>query len=97
MSDDPRHGVTATVVFTENLGEEAPDGRSRAEHPVPVFDIVLVEGVVNAGLGQDVGEREALIAREAGAHLIQFGMKSASASRCGMVKRCRWDRVSEPS
>ena len=56
MGDDARHGVTATVVVAEHLGEEAPDGRDRAEHPVPVLDAVLVEGVVDAGLGQDVRE-----------------------------------------
>jgi hypothetical protein len=32
---------------------------------------VFVEGVVDAGLGQDVGDWEALVAREAGAQLIQ--------------------------
>jgi hypothetical protein len=32
---------------------------------------VLVEGVADAGLGQDVGEREALVAHEAGAEPIQ--------------------------
>ena len=32
---------------------------------------MLIEGVADAGLGQDVGERQALVAREAGAELIQ--------------------------
>ena len=71
MGDDPRHGVAATVVVAEDLREEAPDGRDRAEHAVAVADAVLVEGVADAGFGQDVGEREALVAREAGAELIQ--------------------------
>jgi hypothetical protein len=71
VGDDARHGVAATVVFAEHLGEEAPDGRDRAEHPFPVLDTVLVEGVVDPGLGQDVRERETLVAREAGAQLIQ--------------------------
>ena len=71
MGDDPRHGVAAAVVVAEDLGEEAPDGRDRAEHPVAVLDLMFVEGVPDAGLGQDVGEREALVAREAGAQLIQ--------------------------
>ena len=71
MGDDPRHGVAAAVVVAEDLGEEAPDGRDRVEHPVAVLDAVLVEGVADAGLGQDVGEGEALVAREAGAELIQ--------------------------
>ena len=70
MGDDPRHGVAAAVVVAEDLGEEAPDGRDRAEHPVAILDAVLVEGVADAGFGQDVGEREALVAREAGAQLI---------------------------
>src|SRR5262249_27115085 len=55
----------------EDLREEAPDGRDRVEHPVAVADAVLVEGVADAGFGQDVGEREAVVAREAGAELIQ--------------------------
>jgi hypothetical protein len=59
------------VVVAEDLGEEAPEGRDGAEHPVAVADAVLVEGVVDAGFGQDVGEREAVVAREAGAELIQ--------------------------
>ena len=71
VGDDPRHGVAAGVVVAEDLGEEAPDGRDGAEHPVAVADAVLVEGVADAGFGQDVGEREALVAREAGAELIQ--------------------------
>ena len=53
------------MVVAEHLGEEAPEGRDRAEDPVAVLDAMLVEGVVDAGLGQDVGEREALVAREA--------------------------------
>ena len=79
VGDDPRHGVAAAVVVAEDLGEEAPDGRDRAEHPVAVPDAVLVEGVADAGLGQDVGEREAVVAREAGAELIQARPGSASA------------------
>ena len=71
MGDDPRHGVAAGVVVAEDLGEEAPEGRDGVEHPVAVADAVLVEGLADAGLGQDVGEREALVAREAGAELIQ--------------------------
>jgi len=71
VGDDARHGVAAALVVAEHLGEESPDGRDRAEDPVAVLDIVFVEGVADAGLGQDVREREALIAREAGAHLIQ--------------------------
>ena len=71
VGDDARHGVAAAVVVAEDLGEEAPEGRDRAEHPVAVLDAVLVEGVADAGLGQDVGEREALVAREAGAEPIQ--------------------------
>jgi hypothetical protein len=71
VGDDPRHGVAATLVVAEDLGEEAPGGRDRVEHPVAVADAVLVEGRADAGFGQDVGEGEALVAREAGAELIQ--------------------------
>src|SRR4051794_33205343 len=73
MGDDPRHGVAAGVVLAEHLREEAPDGRGRAVDPVAVPDAVLVEGLVDAGSGQDVGEGEAVVAREAGAELIQAG------------------------
>ena len=61
------------VVVAEDLGEEAPDGRDGVEDPVAVADAVLVEGLADAGFGQDVGEREAVVAREAGAELIQAG------------------------
>src|SRR4051794_1146281 len=71
MGDDPRHGVAAGMVVAEDLREEAPDGRDRVEDPVAVADAVLVEGVADAGPGEDVGEWEAVIAREAGAELIQ--------------------------
>src|SRR5262249_8267373 len=71
VGDDARHGVAAALVVAEDLGEEAPESRDRAEHPVPVLDAMLVEGVVDPGLGQDVGEREALVAREAGTEPIQ--------------------------
>jgi hypothetical protein len=71
VGDDPRHGVAAALVVAEDLGEEAPEGRDRAEQPVPVRDAMLVAGVVDPGLGQDVGEREAVVAREAGAEPIQ--------------------------
>jgi hypothetical protein len=63
----------ATVVVAEHLGEEAPEGRGRVVDPVAVPDSVLVEGLVDAGFGQDLGEWEALVAREAGAELIQAG------------------------
>ena len=71
MGNDPRHGVAAAVVVAEDLGEESPEGRDGVEHPVAVADTVFVEDVEDAGLGQDLGEREALVAREAGAELIQ--------------------------
>ena len=74
------------MVLAEDLGEEAPDGRDRAEHPVAVADAVLVEGVVDAGLGQDVGEREALVAREAGAELIQAHPGLGLAIRGGTIE-----------
>jgi hypothetical protein len=71
MGDDPRHGVAAGLVVAEHLGEEAPEGRDGVEHPIAGADAVLVEGVADAGFGQDLGEREALVAREAGAELIR--------------------------
>jgi hypothetical protein len=73
VGDDARHGVTTTLVVAEYLGEETPDGRDGVEHPVAVLDTVLVEGIADAMFGQDVSERETLVAREAGAQLIQAG------------------------
>ena len=73
VGDEARHGLATGVVLAEDLGEEAPEGRDRVEDPVAVRDAVLVEGVVDPGLGQDVGEREAVVAREAGAKLLQVG------------------------
>ena len=64
-------GVAAGVVVAEDLGEEAPEGRDRCEHPVAIGDAVLVEGLADAGLGQDVGEREAVVVHEAGTEPIQ--------------------------
>ena len=71
MSDDARDRITTAMVVAKDLREEAPDGRDGIEYPVAVADAVLVEGIADAGLGQDVGEREALVAREACAELIQ--------------------------
>jgi hypothetical protein len=71
MRDDSRYGIAATVVFAEYLTQKAPDGRDGAEHPVPKLDAPFVENVPDAGLGQNVREREPLIARKAGAHGIQ--------------------------
>ena len=71
MRDDSRHSIAATVVFAEYLAQETPDGRDRAEHSVPKLDAIFVENVPDAGLSQDVRERESLIARKAGAYRIQ--------------------------
>jgi hypothetical protein len=71
VGDDAGDGVAAAVVIAEHLGEEAPDGRDRAEHAVPVLDAVFAEGGGNAGLGQGVSERQPLTAREASADRIQ--------------------------
>jgi hypothetical protein len=73
VGDDPRHGVAAAVVLTEHLAEEAPNGGDRVEHPIAVRDAVLLEDVQDAGLGQDVGKRQPLVAREEGADLLQAG------------------------
>src|SRR5262249_22822767 len=73
MGDDPRHGVAAGVVIAEHLGEEAPDGGDGVEHPVAVPDAVVVEGLVDGGFGQDVGEGEPVVAREAGGEVIRAG------------------------
>jgi hypothetical protein len=59
------------VVVAENLREEAPDGRDGVEQPVAVLDLVFVEDLRDAGLGQDVSERQPLVAREAGTNRIQ--------------------------
>ena len=59
------------MVLAEDLGEEAPEGRDRGEDPVAVADAVFLEDVMDARLGQDVGEREAVVVREASAELLQ--------------------------
>jgi hypothetical protein len=59
------------MVLAEDLGEGAPEGRDRVEQAVAIADAVFVEGVVDAAFGQDVGEREAVVAHEAGAEPIQ--------------------------
>jgi len=71
MRDDPRYRISATVVFVEYLTQKAPDGRDRAEDTVAILDALFVEHVPNAGLGQNVRERESLIARKAGTYRIQ--------------------------
>ena len=71
MRDDSRYGIAATVVFAECLTQKAPDGRDGAEHSVPILDAMFVENIPDAGLRQDVREREPLIARKAVAHRIQ--------------------------
>src|SRR5262249_45672491 len=60
-------------VLAEDLAEEAPDGGGGAEQPVAVPDAVLVEGVADAALAQGVAEGQSLVAREAGADLLQGG------------------------
>jgi hypothetical protein len=59
------------VVLAEHLGKEAPDGCDRGEDSVPIADAVFVEGVADAGLGQDVSEWEAIVASESRAEPIQ--------------------------
>jgi hypothetical protein len=83
VGEDAGHGVAAAVVVAEHLGEEPPDGRDRAEHPVPVLDPVLVEDAPDARLGQDIGKREALVPREAGADRVQAGHRIG----CGVSGR----------
>ncbi len=97
MGDDPRHGVAARVVVAEHLGEEAPDGGGRVEDPIAVADSVHVEGIADAGLGQDVGEREALVAREAGAELIQAhpGLGFGDSGRDDLDEFRRLDSLSD--
>src|SRR5208337_1539466 len=71
VCDDSRHGIAATVVFAEYLTQETPDRRHGAEHSVPKRHAMFIEHLLDAGLRQDVRERESLIARKAGAHRIQ--------------------------
>ena len=60
-------------------------------------DAVLVEGLADAGSGQDVGEREALVAREAGAELIQaqLGLGFGDSGRDDRDKFSRVDSLSD--
>ena len=64
MGNDARDGVAATLVLAEDLGEEAPDGADGTEHPVAVLDVVLGQDLEDAGLGQDVSERQPLVVRK---------------------------------
>jgi hypothetical protein len=84
------------MVVAEDLGEEAPDGRDRAKDPVAVTDTVFVEDVVDARLGQDVGDREAVVAREASAELLQAGpgVGSGVSGRADRDELGRVDSVS---
>src|SRR5207302_9960463 len=64
---------------------EAPDGRERAEQPVAVLDLVFVEDFQDAGLGQDLGERQPSAAREASANRLQTRHGLSSAPRVGVI------------
>ena len=70
MRDDSRHGIAATVVFAEDLTQKAPNSSDRAKHSVPKLHAMLVEHILDAGLGQNVRERESFIARKASAQRI---------------------------
>ena len=70
MRDDSRHGISATMVLAEYLTQKAPDGRDRAEHTVPIRNVVFVKNLPNASLRQNVRERESLVARKANAYRI---------------------------
>jgi hypothetical protein len=84
VGDDVGDGVAAAVVVAEHLAEEAPDGRDRAEHPVPVRDPVLVEHAPDTILSQDVRQRQPLALREAARTVFKFVIGSASVSRIGV-------------
>jgi hypothetical protein len=71
MRNDSRHGIATTMVFAEHRTQKAPDGPNGAEHSVAKPDAMFVKSVSEAGLRQDVREREPLIARKASAHRIQ--------------------------
>ena len=64
MGDDPRHGVAATVVVAEDLGEEAPDGGDGAEHSVSILDAMLIESVEDAGSLKESANRQSLVAQQ---------------------------------
>ena len=74
------------MIVAEDLGEEAPDGRDRAKDPVAVTDTVFVEDVVDARLGQDVGDREAVVARKRARSCSRLVLVSARASRGGLIE-----------
>src|SRR5262249_33742785 len=93
VGDDAGHGVAAAVVVTEDLAEEAPDGGGGAEQAVAGPDAVVVEGLEDAGLGQGGGEGAGLVAREAGADLIQGGHEGSRMSAVrGRAQEARWAR-----
>jgi hypothetical protein len=61
------------MILTEHLAEEAPNGGAWIEQTVTVLDAVLVKGRVDVAVGQRVGERPSLVARQASADLLQGG------------------------
>src|SRR5207244_1973379 len=73
VGEDARDDVAAAVVVAEDLAEEAPDGGDGGEDAVAEGNAVLAEGGEDAGLAQGVGEGQALVAREAGADLLESG------------------------
>ena len=73
MSDDARDGIAATVVVAEHLREKAPDGSNGVEHSVPILDAMIVENVQDVGFGQNIRKGKPLVARKAGADLLQVG------------------------
>jgi hypothetical protein len=66
------------MVFAEHLTQETPDGGDRVEHAVSILDAMFVEHIPDASLGQNICERESLIARKAGAYRIQASHGIAS-------------------
>src|SRR5262245_16609170 len=73
VSEDARDGIAATVVLAEDLAEEPPDGGDGTEQSVAVVEAVLMEGIEDAAFAQGVGEGQSLVARKAGADLVQGG------------------------
>jgi hypothetical protein len=57
MCDVSRHGVASTVVFAEYLAQQAPDGRDRVEHSVPILDAMFVENVLGKSFVNPTIER----------------------------------------
>jgi hypothetical protein len=71
MRDDPRYGITATVVLAENLREKPPDGDLRSEYAASKLDLMIVENRLDTRPGKHLGERQTIVVCKPSAQFVQ--------------------------